>query len=267
MDITEEFENLEEKFLSLIRKMGKHLDSEKVDVVDVYDTLYHMPNSQRKIYSRYLKSDDFRRRLDKSENNRDFFRKLDDLWCFFDSYPLQRIIKEYGDEALKSDMRKYLDEVEPFCERATVSQLLKTGYRDSDIELEEKYRKCLAKFKRSEKYTINDLRNFRRQFRWCVNPLEEFTVYFFDITPGCIFVQFIVLREEADPILSHGVGEIVGRIRDRGLIEEYGVRNLILDDFILHPYNIREKVSFMISLSSVMLTSCCASVLECMQKW
>ncbi len=258
--------------MSLIIKMGNHLDSEKVRVTDVFDYLYYMPKSRKNIiYSCYLKSDDFCRRLDKSESNRELFRKLNDLWCFFDPDPLERIIEKYGDDALKSDMKEYLEKVKPFCERATVSQLLKTGYRDSAIELEEGYQKCLAKFKRSKKYTtINELRNFRLKFRWCVNPLEKFTINFFNIKPGCIFVQFfIVLGEEAEPILSHGVGvgEIVGRIRDRGLIEEYGVRNLILDDFILHPYNIREKVSFMIALSSVMLSSCCVSVLECMQKW
>lgn len=231
--IEREVKRLCDDFEKLIKRVTIHLRSEKKELHEVYDTLLALPRELAVTYSKTLTKD----RFGKCECNRELFLKLNECWSFIDFDLLDRIIKDHGNEKLRTDMISYRGEICKFRRSTTVYDLIeswKSTYLPSDVS--QKYKELVAQLDQDpEKCTVEELESIRKKTSnsICDQPLSIAAMILHEITYGSVTVVWLVAAESADT-LSKSISQLI-ETSHSDFIDRYKIEFLSLDDYILYP--------------------------------
>lgn len=228
-------QSLRKKFSSLIRNLIKQLESEKTPVSDVHETLvWKIPQRLKKIYDKVRT--EMYCRLEECKTLREFFAVLDSNWTFIDFDLLECIINEHGNDKLKSDMKIYIAKLREFCESTTVYKLIKFWepiYSPSDIP-----KGFIVKLDRSARScTVQELESLRRDTSHSISdaPLSVAAMILYEIKDGSVIVVWIIAGEVVN-LLSESITQLI-TIKHSEFINKHKIIYLVLDGFILYPYN------------------------------
>ena len=165
-------DTLHEKFRSLVEDLRNQLDSQRIEVTDVRDTLLSLPRDLHVIYSPIL--EEMFRSLGRCESYgmRELFCKLGDCWNFIDIDLLESIIDEHGNTELRSAMEAYTKQLKMFCQSTTVHQLIEIWRpkfpKSSVLDIPQgSHKHCKSLVTRLDRdartYTIQELDCLRRE--------------------------------------------------------------------------------------------------------
>ena len=148
-DIAKKIEILEDQFGSLRTKIRLELEAKPdMTVQTLLDKLTGLPLSLRKEYESSIAKQISNMRTETQINNL-FIVHLNPLTSFIDYGLIEYVIKKFGSDALKKDMRSYCSEMVVFMKETTVKQMTISGRVDdilhakSPVELEQIFRNTL----------------------------------------------------------------------------------------------------------------------------
>ena len=224
-DVELEIEALHDRFHALIKDVKESLGLEKV-----HETLLTLPPRLNFIYSKIIVEED----LKGCKSHEDLFLRLNSYWNFIDSELLERIVKKHGSDKLKSEMRKYVNDVKEFRKRTSVHQLVE-GWEGSAYKPFEKetYKRYIARLGRDPKTcTLEELEILRKisANSICDQPLSTAALILHEVTICCVTIVWLVAREDVS-ILFDGLSELIRS----DFVARHGIEFLSLDGHILFP--------------------------------
>ena len=125
-DIDATIEDFEDRFCSLQNRVLRELVISSIDTSSFLNTITLLPEKLKKEYEVAIV--DMLPTLSCQESINQLFYHLNFLISFIDYGLLEYIIKIFGSDILKADMRSYVSDMRMFMEQTTVQQLINCSY-------------------------------------------------------------------------------------------------------------------------------------------
>ena len=125
-DIDTIIEDFEDRFRCLQNGMFRELVTSSIDTSSFLNTITLLPEKLKKEYEEAIV--DMLPTLSRQESISQLFYHLNFLISFIDYGLLEYIIKIFGSDILKADMRSYVSDMRMFMEQTTIQQLINCSY-------------------------------------------------------------------------------------------------------------------------------------------
>ena len=122
VDIGATIEDFEDQFRNLQKEILRQLIASNVNTLTVINSLTLLPTKLKKEYEKAI-TESLPSLEEKGTLQKLFFR-LNPLFSFIDYGLLEYIIKEYGDDLLKKDMKTYCNDIRLFMKQTTIKELI-----------------------------------------------------------------------------------------------------------------------------------------------
>ena len=125
-DIHATIEDFEDRFRRLQNRVLRELVTSSIDTLSFLNTITLLPEKLKKEYEVAIM--DMLPTLSRQESINQLFCHLNFLISFIDYGLLEYIIKIFGSDSLRTDMRTYVSDMRMFMEQTTVQQLINCSY-------------------------------------------------------------------------------------------------------------------------------------------
>lgn len=230
--------DLAEMFSNLIQRLKEHLDSKKTDIRGI-DTLVQPVDL---VFSPQLTQMLCNLRKCTTATAEMFF-KFSDCLDFLNIEILQSIIEELGNEQLKLDIDKLVEDVCHFLKTTTVHHLKANGealYKPETIP--QGYRTCLQQFDclHLEPVTIDVVEGIRKATRHAFHS-PFLSLVACEMASTSLVLVYLVKENEIDTF-SDSIKKCFAN-DSSGLVEQCRMEFLLLNDYMLHPYGCIQQVN------------------------
>lgn len=154
----------ESRFKTIRKNIVSDLDFKKISVRDILQSLRMLPIELQPEYERAIskKLPDLR---EEKEAGDLFLFHLNPLVNFIDYHLVEYIIKEFGCNTLKIEIRSYADDIDVFMRETTVKELIEHCKWPGKQKKSPEFSKLIAKIDGNQaKYTLYELNELRRRF-------------------------------------------------------------------------------------------------------
>ena len=221
VDIASKIENLEDQFNNLRTRIMNELSRPDITVQVLLNQLTGLPLSLRREYEPSI-AKRMRRMRTETQVNELFIIHLNPLTSFIDYGLVEYVIKKFGSDALKKDMRSYCGEIIVFMKETTIKQLI--DHLPGQTEIPPKFSLIKAKIGRNaSECTLEELNTIRKRFCSEVK-LSEIVFHLVAVVESNSFiVRWLVPSALID--------DVVKSIRnvDHSFYQEFKITSLILD--------------------------------------
>ena len=122
VDVAVTIEDFEDQFRNLRTEIRRQLVASDIDTLTIIDSLTSLPMKLKKEYEKAItEALPF---LEKKETVQKLFFHLNPLFSFIDYGLLEYIIKLFGSDLLKRDMKTYCDDMQLFMKQTTIKELI-----------------------------------------------------------------------------------------------------------------------------------------------
>ena len=161
VDVATRINELESQFRLHHRNIKSELESKKVTVRELLDSLTDLTLELRQQYQKIIQ--DMLPDLRREEDVSDIFLHLNPLVSFIDYSLTKYIIDEFGSNTLKKMMNDYREAVVQFMEKTTVKQLI--GHWPGQQDIPPNFSKLQERFDRDPTtYTLCELDKRRKRY-------------------------------------------------------------------------------------------------------
>jgi hypothetical protein len=162
VDIASKIETLEYQFITLQTRIRLELSANPdMTVQRLLAKLAGLPLSLRKEYESSIAKHIPSMRTESQVN--ELFIHLNPLMSFIDYGLIEYIIKKFGSDALKRDMRSFCGEMVVFMKETTIKQLI--GHLPGQIEIPPKFSLIVAKIgENASECTLEQLNTIRKRY-------------------------------------------------------------------------------------------------------
>ena len=162
VDIARKIENLENQFDDLQTRIIVELSANPdITVKEILNQLMHLPLSLRREYESSIAERIPSMRTEKQVN--ELFIHLRPLTSFLDYGLIEYVIKKFGSDALKRDMRSYCSEMVVFMRETTIKQLV--DHFPGQPEIPPKFSLIEAKIgPNASECTLEQLNKIRKRY-------------------------------------------------------------------------------------------------------
>ena len=227
VDIASKIENLEDQFDSLRTRIMLELSANPdMTVQTLLAKLTGLPLSLRKEYESSIENRILPRMRNKTQVN-ELFILLNPLMSFIDYGLIEYVIKKFGSDGLKRDMRSYCSEMILFMKETTIKQLI--NHLPGETETPPKFSLIEAKIgEDASKCTLEQLNRFRK--RYCSEvKLSKIIFHLVAVVESNSFiVRWLVPSAIVDDIMKSA------RNVDQSFYQENKLASLTLDGMWLH---------------------------------
>ena len=162
MDIANKIENLEDQFNNLRTRIMNELSRPDITVQVLLNQLIGLPLSLRREYESSIAKRIPNMRTE-TQVNELFIIHLNPLTSFIDYGLIEYVIKKFGSDALKKDMRSYCSEIVIFMKETTIKQLI--DHLPGQAEVPPKFSLIEAKIgENPSEYTLEQLNTIRKRY-------------------------------------------------------------------------------------------------------
>ena len=239
VDIDNKIENLEDQFDSVRTKIRLELSAKpNMTVQTLLDKLTGLPLSLRKEYGSSIAKCIPNMRTE-TQVNELFIVHINPLTSFIDYGLIEYVIKKFGSDSLKREMRSYCSEVTVFMQETTIKQLI--NHLPGETEIPPKFSLIEAKIgEDTSKCTLQHLNRLRK--RYCSEvKLSEIVFHLVALEKSNSFiVRWLVPSALVDDIVKSSRYFI-----DQSFYQEYKITSLTLDGMWLHMSEAELKVMWM----------------------
>ena len=223
VDIASKIENLEDQFNSLrTRIVNELLANPDITVQTLLPNLRGLPLSLRKEYESSILNRMHRMRTETQVY--ELFIHLNPLTSFIDYQLIEYVIKTFGSDTLKRDMRSYCSEMIVFMKETTIKQLINHLPGQFETEIPPKFSLIEAKIgENASECTLEQLNVIRK--RYCSEvQLSEIIFHLVAVVES----NFIIVRWLVPSAI---VDDIVKSTRniDQSFYQAYKITSLTLD--------------------------------------
>ena len=221
-DIAKKIEILEDRFGSLRTKIRLELEAKPdMTVQTLLDKLTGLPLSLRKEYESSIAKQISNMSTETHINNL-FIVHLNPLTSFIDYGLIEYVIKKFGSDALKGDMRSYCSEMIVFMKETTIKQLI--DHLPGQAEVPPKFSLIEAKIgENAGEYTLEQLNTIRK--RYCSElRLSEIVFHLLALVESNSFI----IRWLVPSALVVDIVESTRNV-DQSFYQEYKITSLTLD--------------------------------------
>ena len=163
VDVASKIENLVDRFDSLRTRIRLELEAKPdMTVPTLLDKLTGLPPLLKKEYYDSIKKE-IPRMCRETQINKLFIIHLNPLTSFIDYGLIEYVIKKFGSEGLRKDMRSYCSEIIVFMKETTIKQLI--DCLPGQTEIPPKFSLIKAKIGRNaSECTLEELNTIRKRF-------------------------------------------------------------------------------------------------------
>ena len=225
--VAEEASRLQDKFVAVlthtkIRFANKESRSKRF-LSKLCITLTSLPRSSKFRHLHFLR--DERKSINNAEDIAEIFDILERHWNWSDYYLLQRLVDEFGNNSLKQEMNKYLEELEQF-ERTTTIQVFRSAvkrwkhpynFSKATIILEKDAAEC----------TLYDIRQLKEDLAR-ESSLDEGAIYYDDVHASSVVVTVAFPQDALELILP---------ALDAAFLKRHRITSVTIDDKPLEEFD------------------------------
>ena len=224
MDIASKIENLEDQFDSLRTRIMCELSAKPdMTVQTLLDKLSGLPMFlKEEYYDPYIKNQ-IPEMCRETQINNLFIIHLNPLTSFIDYGLIEYVIKKFGSEGLKKDMRSYCSEMIVFMKETTIKQLINRV--PGQTEVPPKFSVIEAKIgQNASECTLEELNVIRKRFCSEVQ-LSKIVCHLVAVVESNSFiVRWLVPSALVDEIIVKSARNV-----DQSFYQEYKITSLTLD--------------------------------------
>ena len=236
VDVASKIENLVDRFDSLRTRIRLELEAEPdMTVPTLLDKLTGLPPLLKKEYYDSIKKE-IPRMCRETQINKLFFIHLNPLTSFIDYGLIEYVIKKFGSDDLKKDMRSYCSEMIVFMKETTIKQLI--DHLPGQAKVPPKFSLIEAKIgENAGEYTLEQLNTIRK--RYCSElRLSEIVFHLLAVIDSNSFiVRWLVPSALVDDIIVKSVRNV-----DQSFYRESKITSLTLDGMWLYVSEAELKV-------------------------
>ena len=228
VDVASKIENLEDQFDSLRTRIMCELSAKPdMTVQIVLDKLTGLPLSLRKEYESFI-AKQISNMSSETQINKLFIVHLNPLSSFIDYGLIEYVIKKFGSDGLKKDMRSYCSEIILFMKETTIKQLI--DHLPGQAEVPPKFSLIEAKIgENASECTLEQVNTIRK--RYCSElRLSEIIFHLLAIIESNSFI----IRWLVPSALVSDIIVKADRYIDQSFYQEYKITSLTLDGMWLH---------------------------------
>ena len=224
VDVASKIENLVDRFDSLRTRIRLELEAKPdMTVPTLLDKLTGLPPLLKKEYYDSSIKKEIPRMCRETQINKLFIIHLNPLTSFIDYGLIEYVIKKFGSDALKRDMRSYCSEIKMFMKETTIKQLI--DHLPGQAEVPPKFSLIEAKIgENAGEYTLEQLNTIRK--RYCSElRLSEIVFHLVAIVESNSFiVRWLVPSALVSDIIVKA-----DRYVGQSFYQEYKITSLTLD--------------------------------------
>ena len=221
--IKQNIKNLEDKFNELADKIFDEIQESNPDVKRFRARLVSLSFKYKKQHKEFFQQ--LTEDVEKDTTIDRIWMKLSGYWDFLNYSLLENLVHKYGSDALKADMRDYVEQLKEFrintrlCEFAKYCEKISRKLPEKDLqELIVKLKKCW------DKCTLEDLEelkeNITQQFF-----LPSFVMSIRSIEPGCIVVTWTI-----PTLIASAFRENIENMGNSRFYKENGIEYILIHD-------------------------------------
>ena len=228
--VAEETSRLHENFLSVLTDTKIYLSEKQSESEKFLNrfriTLTTLPLSYKFQHLHFLR--DEREKIKSAEDVDEIFDVLDDYWNWSDYYLLQRLVTKFGDDSLKQEMFKYLEELELF-ERATTIHLFRSAVKPQEHwKHPYSFHKAVIMLQRDPtKCTLYDIRKLKEDLT-SKSSANKGAIFYDDVHVSSVVVKVVFPRDAL---------ELLPPALDAAFLEQHQIISVTIDNKPLEEYD------------------------------